>query len=259
MGVINHHKEVLVLEFSLSFFSHAGFIFVIVLTLTKMKKVTINLNWGALSLIIFFGYFLAVFTGSELIPVNRIIPDLSFNWGGKITAILLWIVTLFLLIRLNANFKAADAGFRLKQTEGSIKPAVIVTILFVFLQLILSTILGEGPNYDFEQLVFQATIPGFDEEPMFRGLILYTFSLAVISSRINIFGAQINIAGLLLVLLFGLLHGIMYSGGEWHFSIISLSITGVYGFILLWLRERTGSLVFPIIAHNLVNFSGLFV
>jgi SecD/SecF fusion protein len=37
---------------------------------------------------------------------------------------------------------------------------------------------------------------------LLTGIILYTFSLAVISSRINIYGAQINIAGLLLVLLF---------------------------------------------------------
>lgn len=246
------------LDFGLSFLFHSGIILVIAVTLAKMKKVTINLNWAVLSFILFFGYFLAVFIGSELIPVYKIIPDLSFNWGGKITAILLWMVTLFLLTRLNSNFKAADAGFRLKQTTGSIKPAIIVTILFVFLQLILSVFLSDGPDYDIEKLVFQATIPGLDEEPMFRGLILYMFSLAIVSSRINVYGAQINIAGLLLVLLFGLVHGVMFSGGEWHFSFVSLLITGFYGFILLWLRERTGSLIFPIVAHNLVNFSGVF-
>jgi len=32
----------------------------------------------------------------------------------------------------------------------------------------------------------------------------------------------------------------------------------VCGFGLLWLRERTGSVVIPIIAHNLINGLGSF-
>jgi hypothetical protein len=30
-------------------------------------------------------------------------------------------------------------------------------------------------------------------------------------------------------------------------------MTGVPAFLLLWLRERTGSLVMPVIGHNLAN------
>ena len=247
------------LEFFLSVSVHVGIIFIIVLILAKLKKVTINSKWAAISLALFFGYFVVLLIGGEIIPIDKIIHDLSWNWGGKIAGVFLWILVLFLLIRFNPNFKAADAGFTLKQKTSSFKPAFIATILFIILQLMLSALLGDGPDYDIEELLFQATMPGLDEEPMFRGIILYTLSLAIISKNYNVLGAKINVAGLLLVVLFGLVHGIIYSTGEWHFSCITIIITGVYGFILLWLREKTGSLIFPIVAHNLVNFSGQFV
>jgi membrane protease YdiL (CAAX protease family) len=131
--------------------------------------------------------------------------------------------------------------------------------LFIILQIVVSLFWSGEPNYDLETLLYQATIPGFDEEPMFRGILLFCISLAIISERYSLGGASINIAGLLLVVLFGLVHGVMFNGGEWHFSFPAILLTGGYGFILLWLRERTGSLVFPILAHNSVNFVGQLI
>jgi len=91
------------------------------------------------------------------------------------------------------------------------------------------------------------------------GVLLFCISLPIVSKRYSLASAPINIGGLLLVLLFGLVHGVMFSAGEWYFSFTSILLTGGYGFILLWLRERTGSLVFPILAHNSVNFVGQLI
>jgi len=180
-----------------------------------------------------------------------------WNWGGKILAITLWVVVLFLLMRLKEDFKPADAGFTLKQNAASTKPAMIALGLFALYQVLLTQLDG-GDGYDTEKLLFQASMPGLDEEPMFRGLLLYLLSLAIPSKRIAIFGAQINIAGFMLVALFGLGHGLGNNDGEWYFSAFYTSATALYGFILLWFREKTGSLVFPIVAHNVVNFVGQF-
>ena len=247
------------LDFFFSLSVNTVFIVLIVLILAKTKQISIAPKWAGISFLLFMGYFLAVVMGSSIIPIGMVIPDLSYNWGGKIASIILWVILLFAFTKFNAGFKLANAGFTLRQKSGSFRPAMIVLVLFILLQLILSILLGDGPNYSMESLFFQATMPGLDEEPMFRGLLLYTLSLAVVSKEFNLGGAKINIAGLLLTLLFGLAHGVMFSNGEWHFSSLSILLTGGYGFILLWLRERTGSLVFPIVAHNLVNFSGLFV
>ncbi|MCU8075916.1 MULTISPECIES: CPBP family intramembrane glutamic endopeptidase [unclassified Shewanella] len=247
------------LDLFLSLLGNVGIIVLIVFFFERLGKVNVNIGWMALSFFLFTAYFITVLKGGNIIPLDKLIPDLNWNWGGKVASILLWIVSLFLLKTFVKGVKLADAGFTWKQNLGSVKPAVIVIILFIGLQLILSYSLGNGPNYDTEKLLYQALMPGFDEEPMFRGILLYCISFAVVSQRFNLFGAKLNIAGLLLVILFGLVHGLMYSGGEWQFSLISILITGFYGFILLWLRERTGSLVFPIIAHNLVNLAGQFV
>ena len=37
------------------------------------------------------------------------------------------------------------------------------------------------------------------------------------------------------------------------FARVSILFTCLYGLVFLWLRERTGSLIFPILAHNLAN------
>lgn len=245
------------LFFSLS--ANVGIIAIVVLVLARIGVLRVNLVWGFISLGLFCAYFITVLKGGSLIPLERLFQELNWNWGGKIASILLWMLVLLLLKLTDNTFKFSDAGFTWKQKTGSVKPATIAVVFFILLQLVLSYLLGNGPNYDAEKLLYQALMPGLDEEPMFRGVLLYCMSLALISARFQFFGAKLNIAGVLLVILFGLVHGLMYSAGEWHFSFISILITGSYGFILLWLRERTGSVVFPIVAHNLVNFAGQFV
>ena len=247
------------IDFMMSLLANAGAIAIVVLILSITGLVKARLNWALLSLVLISLYFAALFMGGQLIPLNQAFPELSYNWGGKVAAILLWILTLVLLLKLRTNFTAAEAGFTLSQRPGSILPATIATILFVAIHIVISLSLGDSSKSTTEDFFFQMTMPGLDEEPMFRGILLYIMSLAIVSSRFNVLGAKINVAGLLLVVLFGLVHGVMYSNGEWQFSALPIVITGAYGFVLLWLRERTGSLVFPIIAHNLVNSSGLLV
>ena len=243
----------------ISLFANVGVILLLVLILRAIKKVDLNLMWSLISLGILVCYFFALFKGGKVIPLDMLFPDLSWNWSGKIAAIILWLVVLLALIKFKTNFRIADAGFTFRQNENSIKPAFTVMCLFIILQIVVSLFWSGEPSYDLETLLYQATMPGFDEEPMFRGILLFCISLAIISERYSLGGASINIAGLLLVVLFGLVHGVMFNGGEWHFSFPAILLTGGYGFILLWLRERTGSLVFPILAHNSVNFVGQLI
>lgn len=247
------------MDLLISIMINVAIVALIAFVLERKGIVKINFVWIMVALALIFLYGVALFNGGKWIPLNDYFTDLQWNWGGKIAAILLWVLALFALCLSQKQFKIAEAGFTFKQHRGAIIPSLVVIMFFIVLQLLLSYTLGNGPDYDAEELWYQATMPGLDEEPMFRGVLLYIVSLAIVSSRINLLGAQINVAGLLLVLLFGLIHGLMYNAGEFHFSLMSMSLTGFYGLILLWLRERTGSLVFPILAHNLVNFAGQFV
>ncbi len=246
-------------EFLIALLANITIVGVVAAALVQYRQIDIRLGWLALLLILFLAYFLALILGASLLPLRSWFPDLQWNWGGKLAAVLLWLAILRGLERWKTGFRAADAGFTLRQAPGSLKPVLVVTGLFLLLQVMLNLLMGDDARPDRETLLFQLLMPGLDEEPMFRGVLLYMAGLALAGKRFPVFGASMNWAGLLLVLLFGLVHGIAFQQGAWHISPLIVLITGFYGLVLLWLRERSGSLVMPILAHNLVNFVGQLV
>ena len=63
----------------------------------------------------------------------------------------------------------------------------------------------------------------------------------------------------LTTVLFGLLHGVGWADGALQVDVAAIVLTGVIGFVEGWLRERTGSLVAPILFHNGFNVAQAFV
>lgn len=65
--------------------------------------------------------------------------------------------------------------------------------------------------------------------------------------------AEFNWGGLLATLLFATSHGVSWGDSGIQLAADALIVTAYLGFGLLWIRQRTGSVVIPIIAHNLIN------
>ena len=232
---------------------HLTIITAMVVVLSKYKLVTLNRKWIGVSLLIFASYWLVKITGINVMAVEALMPTLSWPWDAKLTLLLCSLLWLVALMVFQPGFKAAHAGFTFKQNPGSIKAMLVVIGLLLIFRYYLSLVLGGSDgSRDPEELLFLATMHAIEKEPLYRGILLYTLSLAIISNHYLIFKARINIAGLLLVLLFALAHGFSYSDGRWFFFPVGLFITSLHGFVYLWMRQRTGSLVFPIIAHNAV-------
>ena len=59
--------------------------------------------------------------------------------------------------------------------------------------------------------------------------------------------------------IFGLLHGVTVESGKLDVDYWVIVSTGFIGFVLAWMRERTGSLVVPMLYHNIVNAAQAFV
>ncbi len=153
------------------------------------------------------------------------------------------------------KFSLADAGFTLKQAPNSLIPAIKMLLLLLAFRFVFSSLFGgDDGSTDPEELLFLATMSGLDKEMLYRGVLLYVMSKAIISARYPIYRAQVNIAGILLVLLFALVNGLIWQQSHWHIFYISIVFSSVYGLALLWLREKTGSLLFPIVAHNATVF-----
>lgn len=179
-----------------------------------------------------------------LMPGDRLIGD-RWNWSGQILSLAgaLWVA--WLLAR-KAGVAWQEMGFTWDQRPGSARPALGVVAAALSLNVLamnLSSfrVAGVPP----ETWLYQATLPGLVEESLFRGVLLALLDRAFVGRR-DVFGAPIGWGGVVVTLVFLALHG--FSAG---------TLLGVLpaALLYLWLRARTGSLVLPIVVHNLWNLS----
>ena len=63
----------------------------------------------------------------------------------------------------------------------------------------------------------------------------------------------------LVTAIFGLLHGVTVQSGELQVNIWVIVSTGFIGFIVTWMRDRTASLIAPVLFHNIINVAQAFV
>ena len=76
---------------------------------------------------------------------------------------------------------------------------------------------------------------------------------------LSLWGAEIGWGFWVIVIIFGMLHGVTVNEGVLAVSFPAIFFTGFIGFILIWMRERTGSLLVPVLFHNIFNFVNAFV
>lgn len=182
------------------------------------------------------------------------LPDLlggEWNWTGKLLALLLT-----LAIASHRSFGWQRSGLTIRQRKGSMFPALLASLPIVAIYLYFA--LSGHEAFDAESVAFQLTMPGLEEEPFYRGILLLAFAEAL-KGRIRWLGVDWSCGALLSSILFGLTHAFGFSDGSFSFDLLTFLLTGVPALILVWMRERTGSLLLPILLHNFGNSIGYFV
>lgn len=96
------------------------------------------------------------------------------------------------------------------------------------------------------------TMPGLDEELFYRGVLLLMLSEAF-GRPIRVLGAPMGWGALVSSVAFGLTHALGYSDGSFSFDPMLMGTTGVAALVLVWLKEKTGSLLLPVLLHNYGN------
>ncbi len=172
----------------------------------------------------------------------------SWNWDGKIYGIIWGILSYFMFRRY---FHENDF-FTLKQNKKNFKPALFASIFVVLLSTSIWFFLGNS-QFNWETLAFQISLPGIDEEIMFRGILLGLLATAL-KDRISLLG---NPCILLTSILFGFMHALTLDKNySINFEPIYFIQTGFAGYIWGWITIKSRSILLAILSHNSSNFFG---
>lgn len=176
-----------------------------------------------------------------------------WNWSGKLLNLAAMLLAANWLCATR-RLTAADIGLTLRQAPGTGRALLTVIVPYLALLVALTaTLLGSDTPPARETLAYEATLPGLAEELSYRGVQLALFN-KLFARRFQVLGAQIGYGAIAISIVFGLLHGAGFDN-HFHlqFSPLVALFTGLIGFVLAWLRERTSSLVLPVIVHNATN------
>ena len=191
--------------------------------------------------------FLALRVLPQVVPGERWIGD-AWDWSGPLLGLAGVLGVAALLVR-KGLFEWRDIGITLVQARGSLPIALGLTTATLGIHYVLMSLSSfRLPGVPLETWLYQATLPGLVEETVFRGVLLVLAERAVAARHAcwNVMGARIGWGGLLVTLAFLALHGISLGTV---FGVLPAAL------LYLWLRQRTGSLLLPIVAHNLWNLS----
>jgi membrane protease YdiL (CAAX protease family) len=176
---------------------------------------------------------------------NALGYDLQWNWAGKSASILFSVIILTLLPTLRAQ-----SGLTLSQKRGSVKWSLT-------LGAIAATIVGfltwpEPPQpVKIETLLYQLLMPSLAEELMYRAIIVGLLT-CVWPTSLHIAGIPISLAAIVSTAFFGIIHGLAWQDGL-QFAVVSYLYATIVGAILMFVRWRSRSLLYPMLLHSLLN------
>lgn len=191
--------------------------------------------------------FLPLSLPSLLPPLGR-----TWNWDGKLASLALTSLAAILLIGLG-GFRGRDFGLTLAQAPGTARAVVLGILPFLVLDGVFVFLAQPHEALTRETLLFEATLPGLDEEFLYRGVMLALLD-RVFAARVNVLGARVGYGALAVTLVFGLAHAVGVDRHLiWHIELLPGAFATVVGLVLVWIRARTQSLVWPVLTHNAVN------
>lgn len=178
-----------------------------------------------------------------------LLPDLiggEWNWQGKLAALAATVAIAALPL-----FGFLRVGFSLAQVSGSLKASLPIAAVYCGFFLLIA-FLYPGDQAGAEDVAFQLTMPGLEEEAFYRGILLFALEQGFRGRR-RLLGVDWGWGAVLSCLLFGMTHAFGYSDGGFSFDPLTMALTAVPSFIAVWIRLRTGSLLLPILLHNFGN------
>ena len=227
---------------------------------TGFKASAVNWKVLAFCFCIYTIYMVLLKATAPLLSIDFGSPK-RLNLEGKTLAALFMIAVLVYCTKRFTEFTSQDTGFTLAQRTGSIIPACIVTLGFLVFVAAVEIVLKGGKTVEIESghLMAYSLLAGLDEELMYRGFLAAGLCIVVGSARTISIGTAIRVGAIIALVLFALVHGLKIGDGALTLSVAGIGLTFIFGCVFLWLIERTGSLLFPVVAHSMANVIALFI
>ena len=144
--------------------------------------------------------------------------------------------------------------FTLKQDKNNRTKVIWVSIGVVIVATIIWFVFGKS-DFNIETLAFQITLPGIDEEIIFRGILLGLL-MSILKGNISFLNPSILITSLL----FGCIHALkLNSNNSIDFDILYFFQTGLAGYAWGWITVKSKSILLAILSHNFSNFFGTLI
>lgn len=206
---------------------------------------TIEWRWflaatAAYGLYALAGYWTLPTGVDALPPETRWFSRLAQLGTGAALVALLW--------RRDPQLSPHHLGLTLRQAPGSLPWSVAGSAVLVLLGLLPGGMEGSaGASPDATAWLYHLTLPGIEEELMYRGLLLSLFAAALGGARVW--------AAVMATLVFALAHGITPGPDGIGLNFVMLGYTLLVGAILAAMRLRSGSLLLPALGHNLIGLA----
>lgn len=195
---------------------------------------------------VYAAHHLAVGYG-QLIPPPAFLSGTQWNWMGKLAAIA---AALAMLPLLSAN-ERRETGLTLRFKKGWLIRALPAVLLLIAIPIAFARN-ATRQAWSTEAIVFQATLPGIDEELAYRGLMLAVFNVAFLRPW-KFARTSIGPALFITSIMFGVAHGVTVGDSGLSVNAFNLFRTTFGGLLYGFIMESCGTLIAPILAHNVSN------
>jgi uncharacterized protein len=204
-----------------------------------------------------YGLFVIIFISHQVIvrlPMQYTqlqITHGQLNWTGKLFGIIFGVLVYIIIRKKISPYDFIKIEQRLQYIQITIIATVLTTCTAFF------SYFDSSITMDREILLYQLTMPGLDEEIMFRAISL---GLLLTCLKENIKIGQFNFGSpsiLIIGILFGLLHGLTLTDSfSFKFDYLYFLSTFIFGYIWSWITLKSKSILQPLVSHNVSNFIG---
>ncbi len=143
-------------------------------------------------------------------------------------------------------------GLTMRQARGSLPWSVGGVVVLTLVGLLPGMIDAAAPDPPAGAAgwLYHLTLPGLEEELIYRALLLSLLAIALGGDE-----KALRWAALPATMVFALAHGILPAGAGIEFNPLMIAYTSVAGIVLVAMRLNGGSLLWPIVGHNLLGLA----